>query len=519
MQVIISITTGPFKGKTFVFEKPDCLLFGRAPDATIAMPDDHFLSRHHFLLRIAPPDCTVTDLDSKNGTMVNGVRYGGRKEAAPGVKCAPPGVKEVALRNNDTISVGKTTLCLTIQPAPAGAKPAQPAAAQAAPRPVLCANCGREVTAEAGVRGQAANAEYICRQCREAQLAAPPAQAPAAGDQESADKKLAGKPPAIPGYSVDREVGRGGMGIVYCGTELATGRQVAIKTMLPTVAAEAEHVRSFMREIEVNRQLDHRNIVKFISHGYSQGVFYFILEFVDGMDLDDFAGYYGGTVPLEVAAPLMLGALDGLAHAHRARIKAAVAGEPSQFFTGVVHRDIKPANILLARDGKRFVPKVADFGLAKSFEAAGFTNMTADDMTCGTPSYWPREQITHYRYLHPASDVFSIAAVYYELLTGRRIRAGLERLYEDCRKNHTKPRLADLVVAIMTDPVRKVREVSRDVPGPLAAVLERALSEQEMPAETDTTGMRARLEKLRYRDAAEFREALAGALRRSGVAV
>src|SRR5262249_53410462 len=77
LRVQISVNAGPAKGQSFTFEQPDCFLFGRALDARVSLPDDPYVSRHHFVLEISPPDCKVTDLESKNGTYVNTLRLGG----------------------------------------------------------------------------------------------------------------------------------------------------------------------------------------------------------------------------------------------------------------------------------------------------------------------------------------------------------------------------------------------------------------------------------------------------------
>ena len=115
MHVKISITAGPAKGQRFTFDKPDRFLFGRAVDARVSLPNDPYVSRRHFLLEISPPDCKVTDLDSKNGLFVNGVRYGGRTPLGKGIKQAPNGLKETQLKDGDEIVVGDTRMRVSIQ--------------------------------------------------------------------------------------------------------------------------------------------------------------------------------------------------------------------------------------------------------------------------------------------------------------------------------------------------------------------------------------------------------------------
>jgi hypothetical protein len=207
MRVEIEVIAGPARGAKFVFDEPDCFLFGRSTDARVSLPNDPYVSRNHFLLEVFPPDCRVTDLNSKNGLFVNGVRYGGRKPPDHGVQQAPHGATETLLYDGDGISVGDTQMrvgitldtfchqcgapiqgsdlaqlnpgddphmcanCRALQRTvlPPGGQPEtvthtpKPGAGR---RQVWCACCGTDVTDEAGLRGQAEGAEYVCKVCQ-----------------------------------------------------------------------------------------------------------------------------------------------------------------------------------------------------------------------------------------------------------------------------------------------------------------------------------------------------------------
>ena len=126
MRVEISIISGPVKGRNFIFDRPSDCVFGRSADAHISVPDA-FISRHHFALNIAPSECKLRDLDSKNGVIVNGIRYGGQMPATHGIKQAP--INEVRLRDGDEIMVGTTKLVVNIR----REEPASPLAAYPIP--------------------------------------------------------------------------------------------------------------------------------------------------------------------------------------------------------------------------------------------------------------------------------------------------------------------------------------------------------------------------------------------------
>ncbi len=519
MRVEVTVIAGPAQGTHVTFENPDCFLFGRALDAWISLPGDPYVSRQHFLLEISPPDCKITDLNSKNGTYVNGIRYGGRKQVGADVRQAPDGSKETLLSDGDEINVGDTFMTVSINQSPQPSdkdqknprKPAQPP--KAGKRKVRCIRCNQDVTQEAGTRGQMDGAEYVCNACRKED---------SAGHidviqellHDASDKKSLPGAPAIPGYRIEDVISQGGMGMIYKASNRETRLTVAVKTMLPHVAVDPESVKVFQREIDLTRQLHHPNVVRLIEHGKADGTFYFILEYVDGMDLGRLLDEKQGPVPLEEAAPIMVGALAGLEHAHRATITMQPDTGREQAFTGIVHRDLKPQNILLTFREHKWLAKVTDFGISKHFEAAGMTNMTSPGEVLGTPMYWPREQITHYRYLHPATDVFSIAAVFYEMLTRDWVRNGFTELFTECQERKRYPGIADYMTVISGNHTIPIRERNPAIPKPVALVLDRALQEMEVPR--DKKKMRRMIAELRYPDAGAFRDALEYALQETG---
>jgi serine/threonine protein kinase len=251
-------------------------------------------------------------------------------------------------------------------------------------------------------------------------------------------------------YVVEGRLGEGGMGVVLRVRHQVLGTAHALKVLTLTSRGLQDRLR---REGVIQAALAHPNVVRVsdvVDVGDGIGL---ILEYVDGPSLEDLLRERRPTLA-EVDA-IATGILAGVAAAHRA---------------GVVHRDLKPANILLARAGDGFVPKVADFGLAKALD--GGASRTRTGATFGTPSYMSPEQTRDAKNLGPASDVWSLGAVLYELCTGHKAFDGvdvLETMRSVAAGAYAPPRsLAPelprrmeraIVAALQVDPARRPRSV------------------------------------------------------------
>ena len=204
--------------------------------------------------------------------------------------------------------------------------------------------------------------------------------------------------PQIPGYEVVRELGRGGMAVVYLARHTGLNRTVALKVILAGAAARAADLLRLRREAEAVARLRHPNVVQIHDIGEHAGCLYLSLEYVGGGSLD--ARLADRPLPPTEAARLV----EQLARA----VHAAHA-------QGIVHRDLKPANVLLDAGG---VPKVADFGLAVRQDEAH--RLTASGTAAGTPSYMAPEQVlVEPERVGPTTDVYGLGTVLYECLTGR----------------------------------------------------------------------------------------------------
>jgi hypothetical protein len=195
-------------------------------------------------------------------------------------------------------------------------------------------------------------------------------------------------------YELEKELGRGGMGVVYLAKDLESGRKVAIKTLLPTAADSAR--KRFLREGEAQAKADaHPNVLRVRAAGEAGYRPYLVMDFAPGGDLAH--RVKKGPLPPMEAARIARDLARGLAHVHS---------------RGVIHRDLKPANVLFSEDGN---PQLVDFGLAR---LEGAEKLTATGAFLGTPAYMAPEQ-TGGDTVDVRADVYGLGAMLYQMLTGR----------------------------------------------------------------------------------------------------
>ena len=259
-------------------------------------------------------------------------------------------------------------------------------------------------------------------------------------------------------YTIERELGAGGMATVYLAHDLKHDRPVAVKVLRPELAAVLGAER-FVQEIKTTANLQHPHILPLFDSGEAEGFLYYVMPFIDGETLRDKLNRET-QLGIEEAVRITTEVADALDYAHR---------------QGVIHRDIKPENILL-HDGR---PMVADFGIALAVSAAAGGRITETGMSLGTPHYMSPEQATADKDLTNRSDIYSLGCVIYEMLTGD--------------PPHTGASAQAIVLKIVTDDVRPVTELRKSVPPHVAASTAKALE---------------RLAADRFATAKEFAEAL-----------
>ncbi|HLV24910.1 MAG TPA: serine/threonine-protein kinase [Gemmatimonadales bacterium] len=200
-------------------------------------------------------------------------------------------------------------------------------------------------------------------------------------------------------YEVVREIGRGGMGIVYLGRDLRLKRLVAIKLLPPELAYRSEIRTRFLKEAETAAQLSHPNIVPIFSVDEREGLVYFVMGFVDGQNLGQRL-HQCERLDGEDARRVLREVADALSYAHA---------------RGVIHRDIKPDNILMSEEDGRVM--VTDFGIARAI-TEGDSRLTATGMAIGTPAYMSPEQSAGDKQIDGRSDLYSLGVVGYQMLAG-----------------------------------------------------------------------------------------------------
>ena len=286
-------------------------------------------------------------------------------------------------------------------------------------------------------------------------------------------------------FVIVRELGRGGMGIVYEAVQEPLGRRVALKVLTAAAALDAQQIERFAREARTVARLDHPGIVRVITSGEAAGFRYFAMELVDGAGLE--RRIADGPLPPGEALAIAVQVADALAAAHAA---------------GLVHRDIKPSNILVDREGRA---RLADFGLVHDHAAASITRTAA---VLGTPAYMSPEQARGEPAL-PAHDLYALGAVLFAMLAGRPPFPG----------DHPSAVLSQLLTA----PAPRLRDVAAAVPAPIAAVVDRALDRDPHHRYPSAQALLEDLERVRHGAAPEAaqqrrRRAWARALRGGGLA-
>jgi pSer/pThr/pTyr-binding forkhead associated (FHA) protein len=444
VEVVVQVVDGPGKGNEATLTIGDVVVVGRAADAGLRVRGDRHISRQHFRVELTDKGCFVVDLGSQNGTLVNSRVVRERQEISNGARLAAGSSKFVVSVSQALAESSGSSRESTVE---------------VTREEVICAVCGKVVevnrstvsfslTMAAFTLGD----EYRCRSCRTIEAPAP------SGED-------------FPGYRILEQIGEGSMGTVYLVERATDSTMLALKALRAESAIKETDVKRFLREAALLSELQHPNIIGFVDQGFLDGEFYFVMEYVEGVDLDLYRRQAGGKIRLKRAIQLMCQVLDGLAFAHE---------------KGFVHRDVKPANILVGVVDGQMATKLSDFGLAKQYRALASDTVTRGHISFGTPDYMPPEQITHFKEADPRGDLYSVGASLYHLLAGKTLFAGVGR--------------DDPIRTLLDTTPPSLLERAPEVPEAVAQAVQKAINREP---------------ELRWQSAGQFRDALLSAYKKS----
>jgi hypothetical protein len=327
--------------------------------------------------------------------------------------------------------------------------------------PATCPTCGSALPADT----PGAACPKCLLQAGFATGGAPPA------DRVPSPEELA---PKFPGLVIESVLGRGGMGVVYRARHKALDRDVALKVLPATLAGDAAFAERFQREARALAKLQHPNIVGVHDFGESDGLFWLVMEFVDGTNIRQ--AMKAGTIGPKEALAIVPQICDALQYAHE---------------HGVVHRDIKPENVLLDRSGR---VKVADFGLAKMMER-GETDrsLTGAGQVMGTPHYMAPEQWERPKDVDHRADIYSLGVVFYEMLTGE---LPVGRFAAPSKKSDVDARIDEIVLKTLEREREARYQRAEEVKTDVGAVTASPTAAAPTPAPIDDAEHRRRATRI-----------------------
>jgi eukaryotic-like serine/threonine-protein kinase len=431
----LTIMTGPLSGSVYTFDAPTICFIGRDSSYTIAFPDIpeyDTVSREHCLLSIDPPRVSIRDIRSTHGTFVDRRQIGGTNFSAPQLI-------EKNLYSGNLISLGSVNIRIDI----IGEQPNYDSPTAPLPPSIF----------------QKTFAQFITWLKDTWEV---PNNDPA--------RLIPGKKRTIGSFNILQLLNQGSYSQIFLG-ENAQGQQVTIKLMLKnsrdTKAKLTAQAKMFDREIENAKVLNHPNVVRLVDKGFDPHLqcLYYAMEYCDAGNLATFMANFGGILNLKIAEIIIMQVLEGLEYIHTVEVPfTRLTNGDVGTGQGLVHRDLKPDNIMLTKSSRGIIAKIGDFGLSKVFEASVQSGRTISGGPLGTPKFICRKQIFGYQDAQPEVDVWAAAACLYHMLTGQYPR-------------NLRPEEKGADVLYL--PVIPILSRNPDIPAPLAAVIDRALAEDD----------------------------------------
>lgn len=442
MQVKLSVVAGPHQGKEFLFTEHDNFIVGRGLQAHFRLAKlDQYFSRLHFMIEVNPPFCRAVDLNSRNGIQVNDQK-----------------TRSADLSDGDIIRAGKTKILVSIVKEPSPPEDAFPSTITGSPSskkaerptsktppPPRSRDSSAVIPARPRNDSDAAieTLDEVRDQIISRETLSPPVRKLLPDDYE---EQISRHRQLVPGYQIVRELGHGGMGVVYLAIRQQDHSVVALKTILPAVVASARQKERFLREARILQELQHPHIVAFREMGEHDGLLFFAMDYVPGKDAAQLLREHG-PLPVARAVKITCQMLDALEFAHS---------------RGFVHRDIKPSNLLVVSEDGQDTVKLADFGLARVYQTSQLSGLTMTGDIGGTPRFMPPEQIVNYRDAQPATDQYAAAATLYNLLT-------------DCHLYDFLPSVGAQLVMILQEKPVPIEQRRAELPQELVQSVHRAI--------------------------------------------
>lgn len=419
-KIIMTVTQGKLQGMQYIFEERTTCIIGRAKDCNPKLPSDKehsTISRYHCLLDINPPQICIRDFGSKNGTYVNSKKIGQRLSYQTPEEGRKSNFKEYSLHSGDEIKLGQTVFKVNI-------------------------GLDRDIAADSVLNKRIpAQPQNLLENL----------------------KSFLYKREKNQDYTLVRLLGKGGCGEVYLAKDNQSNEFVALKVMLPDVAVSKRAVKMFLREIENTKVLQHPNVVKLIDYSYSNGLFYFTMEYCQGGSLFNLIRN-NSKLSVETGIIIILQILEGLEYTHNVEIpQIKLADGRFGKGKGLVHRDLKPGNIFIKQENNQLKIKIGDYGLSKAFDLAGLSGQTFTGAKAGTPFFVPRQQLLDFKYVQPEVDVWAAAACLYNMLTGT------------CPRDLTGD---DTFLDVLENDPVPIRQRDASIPKKLAEVIDLALIEK-----------------------------------------
>ncbi len=431
----------------------DELVIGREPSCDLIL-NDRGVSRQHAKICFVARQWQIEDLGSTNGLQLTRATNGKVVELKS--NCTH-------LENGDELAIGEASL--RIELTPQADSPTELLASRVAVGPTEL------LAPQSKTASNPMRAEKTCAGAHDMQAAN--GNGPAVYDAFFSDctKEVSFSKQQLPfifrNYHIVKKVGAGGMGEVFLASKAdqeSDPSKLAVKFLRNQRGSSEQDRARFVREMKISAQLKHSSIVDCLDCGEESGQPFIVMPYCSGGNLAELL-MRTGALNLRRAMRLLDRLLAGVEHAHT---------------SGIVHRDLKPFNVLLAKDSQnKYIPKISDFGLAKSYVLAGDSGMTVNGTVGGSWAYMPKEQLTNFRYVSPQSDVGSLGAILYECLTQKLPRP-------------MKPGV-DPIRTILDSELVPIADVYPDIPKRVAHFIMKSLS----PEAAD-----------RYKDAGQMRVAL-----------